>query len=69
MNKTLNNTVNSNLGKTVTPVKRIGDPGEKDSDQKIDQALKIKEEQISNNNLRVSDFTAVKLEQLNAPTN
>jgi len=36
MNKTLNNTVNSNLGQTISPVKRIGDPGEKDSDQKID---------------------------------
>ena len=69
MNKTMNNTVNSNMGQSISPVKRVTQAQENEADLKIDDAIKLKEQQTNSlNPLRQSDFTAVKYEQLEVPT-
>lgn len=64
----MDNTVNSNLGQTVSPIKRVTQVQEVEADNKIDDAIKLKEVQ-STEPLRQSDFATVKYEQLEAPAN
>jgi hypothetical protein len=64
MNKTLNVTYNSNLGTSISPIKKAIGNQEVEADSKIDDAIKIKEQQTNQNPLRQSDFTSVKIEPL-----
>jgi len=64
MNKTLNNTYNSNLGTSISPIKKAISNQEVEADSKIDDAIKIKEQQTNQNPLRQSDFTSVNIEPL-----